>query len=159
MKTKVTLFLMAFLIVACHRVPRHKYRYEANINDPQLVFTTETDYPTYFSLNIYDGKSNTCSNYQSLGYVFRHKIVPFNIYPKYVPSVEVKAPSNQLVTVIGKSRDDKFVCTTKYQQFTPEFGKIYSIHYKLENNKCHLEISEKLNSKPVNSQALNRCLE
>jgi len=158
MKLKITLLLMILMVVACHRVPTQKYLYEANINDPELIFTTETDYPTYFSLNINDGKANTCSNFQSLGYVFRHKIVPFNIYPKYIPSIETKSPANQLVTVIGKSRDAKVSCTTKYYQFNAELSKKYNILYKLENRKCHLEITEKLNSKPVNFQALNECV-
>lgn len=159
MKLKITVLLMILMSVACHRVPVQKYLYEANLHDPELIFTTETDYPTYFSLNIYDGKTSNCANFQSLGYVFRHKIVPFNIYPKYVPSIETKSPANKLVTVIGKSRDDKVSCTTKYHQFTAELGKTYNILYKLEDRKCYLEITEKMSSKPVNSQALNKCAE
>lgn len=144
----------------CSTSSKSEYHYEANANDPTLEFMADFNGnkipPIYFKLNIDNNDNNKCSDFHKIGYYFPKSII--FIIAKANPELNARVPANKPIAIEGYyDVPDTSAYYAPIKEFTPEAEKTYVVNYKLNQQKCNIEIIDKQTSQPVKYKLKEQC--
>jgi hypothetical protein len=146
----------ALLIMAGCAAPI-PYTYNAAPSDPVLVFDSDFDFVTDFSVSI-----DSCTSFQWAGYILNK--VPFFSPSKAVEEFQISTPADQEVIVhafyrsAGLDPSGYSQCGPLLKTFTPKKGHRYLVKMLEAGRRCGLIISDLTDPKSrVQSISIKTC--
>lgn len=121
-------FLLVLLLAGCGKLVPN-YSYIAQNSDATIIFDSEFDLHTFFSVNINPAGNNMCSDYSYVGFIL-HRDSIF-VYDKPNTDLSIRIPTDQLVSVQANHSFNGGTfsshCGPVGLTFKPEKGKTYLV--------------------------------
>lgn len=156
-RVSVCVFMVISLSACFSYTP--SYTYEAQANDPVIVFESDYKTHTYFSVAIENAQENRCEDFDGVGYTLNTKSIM--VFGDYTPSVEINVPANQEVAITANHyfSDGSFTerCGPLTLLFVPQENRAYLARLISQDRRCIFRIIDRNDSSPVRARALSEC--
>lgn len=166
---RILAIVIAVLAVTGCMTTKPNYSFNASPDDPVLIFNSDFELHTLFSVNTDPASNNSCKKFVLAGYIL-HKDSIF-IYDTPNKEFQIKVPSGQAITVRAfhnySDPNQYSICGPLLASFTPQTGKTYrvtmhEIGQKNNSSKnstmCTLSIRDiSASPSPVNATPIKTC--
>jgi hypothetical protein len=126
---KFLAIIIALLIIPGCMTTKPNYSFDAGADDPVLIFNSDFELHTFFSVNTDPASNNSCKKFALAGYIL-HKNSIF-IYDTPNEEFQIKVPAGQAITVEAfhnfSDPSQYSRCGPLLASFIPQKGKIYKI--------------------------------